>query len=291
MDDNGLPTSPRKKLKAHHDSQMTMADPIAPDMPSSVVQDPGPMQALDKETQCGITQYVSPHLPGFKGILKKRYTDFLVNEILPNGEVIHLTNLKKPSDQQQLSQAASKSSHQQNSSPAQPPSNANRDATAKGNAPERFAATGLNRVEQGSRKRETVYMRHGADTLDMVVKPDKPALEGSKSTVAAEQNEEATLQEAPQPTSNDGRILDDRVPVEAEDSQSRSPEKEQVQADRPSDDSGPPHSGRPGVEDAVGGWQAYAGSKTEGTNFEVRFVYVRLLLPSRANISFCRNSC
>ena len=65
-----------------------------------------------KEAACGITEFVSPDLPGFSGILKKRsahsivamyvsnvhrYTDFLVNEILPSGEVVHLSNLKAPS--------------------------------------------------------------------------------------------------------------------------------------------------------------------------------------------------
>ena len=64
-----------------------------------------------KESACGITEFVSPDLLGFSGILKKRfvfsiatidvslshmhrYTDFLVNEILPSGEVVHLDNLK-----------------------------------------------------------------------------------------------------------------------------------------------------------------------------------------------------
>lgn len=65
-----------------------------------------------KEAACGITEFVSPDLLGFSGILKKRYafripiihllanfyryTDFLVNEILPSGEVVHLDNLKAP---------------------------------------------------------------------------------------------------------------------------------------------------------------------------------------------------
>lgn len=65
-----------------------------------------------KEAACGITEFVSPDLMGFSGILKKRYvflmvtlnnlshtrryTDFLVNEILPSGEVVHLDNLKAP---------------------------------------------------------------------------------------------------------------------------------------------------------------------------------------------------
>ena len=64
----------------------------------------------DKEAACGITEFVSPGLLGFSGILKKRYdfhlvfipglakiyryADFLVNEILPSGEVVHLDNLE-----------------------------------------------------------------------------------------------------------------------------------------------------------------------------------------------------
>ena len=69
--------------------------------------------SYNKEAACGITEFVSPDLLGFSGILKKRYvffiatanipsdicryTDFLVNEILPSGEVVHLDNLKAPS--------------------------------------------------------------------------------------------------------------------------------------------------------------------------------------------------
>lgn len=44
---------------------------------------------LQKELKAGITAYVSPNTPGFSGVLKQRYTDFLVNEILPNGRVLH----------------------------------------------------------------------------------------------------------------------------------------------------------------------------------------------------------
>ncbi|KAF7513870.1 hypothetical protein GJ744_006484 [Endocarpon pusillum] len=46
-----------------------------------------------KEAEVGITDYVSSESPGFEGIAKKRYTDFLVNEILPNGKVVHLQKL------------------------------------------------------------------------------------------------------------------------------------------------------------------------------------------------------
>ncbi|KAI9721840.1 MAG: hypothetical protein M1812_002176 [Candelaria pacifica] len=51
---------------------------------------------VQKELAVGITEYVSPDAPGFSGILKKRYTDFLVNEIFPSGQVVHLDNLKLP---------------------------------------------------------------------------------------------------------------------------------------------------------------------------------------------------
>ena len=57
----------------------------------------GPIDAqTQKELDVGITDYVSPHTPAFSGILKKRYTDFLVNEILPNGEVLHLRSTRPP---------------------------------------------------------------------------------------------------------------------------------------------------------------------------------------------------
>ena len=83
-----------------------------------------------KETACGITEFVSPDLLGFSGILKKRfvfsiatidnslshthrYADFLVNEILPSGEVVHLDNLKahpKPHKNTGLSRGAGRAS-------------------------------------------------------------------------------------------------------------------------------------------------------------------------------------
>ena len=49
---------------------------------------------LAKELEVGIIAFVSSDAPAFSGILKKRYTDFLVNEILPSGRVLHLKSLK-----------------------------------------------------------------------------------------------------------------------------------------------------------------------------------------------------
>ena len=51
---------------------------------------------LKQELNVGITAYASQDRTVFKGILKKRYTDFLVNEILPNGEVLHLRSIRAP---------------------------------------------------------------------------------------------------------------------------------------------------------------------------------------------------
>lgn len=45
------------------------------------------------ELDVGITQFLSPELKGFKGILKQRYTDFLVNEIDTEGNVVHLVDV------------------------------------------------------------------------------------------------------------------------------------------------------------------------------------------------------
>ncbi|EXJ61734.1 hypothetical protein A1O7_02163 [Cladophialophora yegresii CBS 114405] len=47
-----------------------------------------------KERQVGIAAFVDGSRSVFRGILKKRYTDFLVNEILPNGIVVHLSSIK-----------------------------------------------------------------------------------------------------------------------------------------------------------------------------------------------------
>lgn len=45
------------------------------------------------ELDVGITCYIGSEIPGFKGSLKQRYTDFLVNEIEKDGNVVHLVDL------------------------------------------------------------------------------------------------------------------------------------------------------------------------------------------------------
>ncbi|EMD94656.1 hypothetical protein COCC4DRAFT_74989 [Bipolaris maydis ATCC 48331] len=45
---------------------------------------------LEREVRAGIMEYVCPDNLGFTGVLKQRYTDFLVNEIGLDGQVLHL---------------------------------------------------------------------------------------------------------------------------------------------------------------------------------------------------------
>ncbi|KAE8010054.1 hypothetical protein FH972_006452 [Carpinus fangiana] len=47
------------------------------------------------ESDVGISCYISK-LPGFRGILKQRYSDFIVNEVDMEGKVVHLTSLDAP---------------------------------------------------------------------------------------------------------------------------------------------------------------------------------------------------
>lgn len=50
-----------------------------------------------EEPDVGIFCYIS-QLPGFRGILKQRYSDFMVNEVDTEGNVVHLTNLDAPAE-------------------------------------------------------------------------------------------------------------------------------------------------------------------------------------------------
>ena len=51
-----------------------------------------------QERAVGISVFIRPDAPGFRCTVKQRYTDFLVNEILPNGETLHLTEIHGEQD-------------------------------------------------------------------------------------------------------------------------------------------------------------------------------------------------
>ncbi|KAL8999873.1 MAG: hypothetical protein Q9169_001414 [Polycauliona sp. 2 TL-2023] len=196
---------------------------------------------LDKEIQRGIIQYVSPNLPGFTGILKKRYTDFLVNEILPNGQVIHLDDLKKPSKQEQLSTAAPKPSQKQDAGPVAPVEQGPRQQSE---------STNLNRVEEASRKKETVYMRHGADTLSLVNGPEK-SLE-----------DESAGSEALQLTGANGKPRETGFPTAGNDQDSAPLEESEPPVDRGAIAAEVRASTQSATPGTIGGWQKYAHSNT-----------------------------
>ncbi|XP_073508347.1 pseudouridylate synthase 7 homolog isoform X2 [Phyllobates terribilis] len=55
------------------------------------------------ELDVGITKFVSSH-EGFSGILKERYSDFVVHEIGKDGKIIHLNDLSVPADNEDPSE-------------------------------------------------------------------------------------------------------------------------------------------------------------------------------------------
>ncbi|CCF48872.1 hypothetical protein NDA10_003451 [Ustilago hordei] len=55
-----------------------------------------PLETRMTESRAGITAYIDPSLPGFQGIIKQRFTDFMVNEIDTSGTVCRVTALHPP---------------------------------------------------------------------------------------------------------------------------------------------------------------------------------------------------
>ncbi|KAJ6104754.1 hypothetical protein N7523_011074 [Penicillium sp. IBT 18751x] len=96
MEQQEVVESPRKRQKI---DTVGAADEAEVSPPSNAAgQDAQAMKELD----VGILELVTADSEGFYGTLKKRYTDFLVNEILPSGEVLHLRNppVTEPKDQE-----------------------------------------------------------------------------------------------------------------------------------------------------------------------------------------------
>ncbi|KAF2828088.1 tRNA pseudouridine synthase D [Ophiobolus disseminans] len=94
LDDNVAPT-----VSAETSAPTPQSAAIAPKATSTTAID----EDLEREVRAGITEYVCPDNLGFTGILKQRYTDFLVNEIGLDGQVLHLRStevLNKKSEKQ-----------------------------------------------------------------------------------------------------------------------------------------------------------------------------------------------
>ncbi|CAI6336360.1 unnamed protein product [Periconia digitata] len=84
--------SPSSSAAIPADSTTTPAKPapLGSSKPSS------PDDDLEREVRAGITEYVCADNAGFHGVLKQRYTDFLVNEIGLDGEVVRLKVVGAP---------------------------------------------------------------------------------------------------------------------------------------------------------------------------------------------------
>ncbi|KAI8821684.1 pseudouridine synthase [Fimicolochytrium jonesii] len=68
--------------------------------PSTDVKPKTESYATDKafflEADMGITAYMAPDIPGFEGLLKTRFSDFQVNEVLADGTICHLESTAAP---------------------------------------------------------------------------------------------------------------------------------------------------------------------------------------------------
>lgn len=84
MDDNVEDPRPLKRVKVG-ESQATLQDNPKSGSYSSDNK---------KELEVGIHTWIDESRPVFHALLKKRYTDFLVNEILLDGTVAHLRDLR-----------------------------------------------------------------------------------------------------------------------------------------------------------------------------------------------------
>ena len=74
MDDPNNLATPRKRLKLQHPSTNYNMDGVSETPMANTVsaKDQSATPSIDKEAECGITEYVDRHKPGFSAILKKR---------------------------------------------------------------------------------------------------------------------------------------------------------------------------------------------------------------------------
>ncbi|RUS20161.1 pseudouridine synthase [Endogone sp. FLAS-F59071] len=49
-----------------------------------------------READVGITEYLDTSIPGWSGVIKQRFTDFMVNEVDLNGDIVHLRDMALP---------------------------------------------------------------------------------------------------------------------------------------------------------------------------------------------------
>lgn len=101
MDDITVDSRPQKRVKLDSapvdgsaDGNLSSTDlPLGESASFAAIANEFTIDDHAKELEVGITIFVDECRSVVKGIFKKRYTDFLVNEILPDGTVVHLRRM------------------------------------------------------------------------------------------------------------------------------------------------------------------------------------------------------
>jgi tRNA pseudouridine13 synthase len=92
-DDRENDSRPAKRARLDESAAHTPSTPAATSQaaPGSILNAPSQIETdHEREVRAGIAEYICPDNLGFTGTLKQRYTDFLVNEIGLDGQVLHL---------------------------------------------------------------------------------------------------------------------------------------------------------------------------------------------------------
>lgn len=93
MSSEDVSEPPVKRRRLSNDvGSMNSAATSTASMPGMLATNSDILEAK-RQYDVGIREFINGHVSPFSATLKKRYTDFLVNEILPNNEVVHLRNL------------------------------------------------------------------------------------------------------------------------------------------------------------------------------------------------------
>ncbi|KAL6252927.1 multisubstrate pseudouridine synthase 7 [Rhinocladiella similis] len=119
MSESNTTERPQKRLRLENDQDASLSQKDQHEVPVTKLADTLLADEIAKELQVGITTYVDSSKSVFRGVLKKRYTDFLVNEILPDGTVLHLQKTAaRPDRASTASSSAQANSHEPSQGPA-----------------------------------------------------------------------------------------------------------------------------------------------------------------------------
>ncbi|CAI2166675.1 12705_t:CDS:10 [Funneliformis geosporum] len=80
---------PTKKVRLNSGGSISSNDVIINNKASSEGK-------MAREVDVGITEFIDPTIPGFSGVIKQRFSDFLVYEIDNSGNIVHLTDFNLP---------------------------------------------------------------------------------------------------------------------------------------------------------------------------------------------------